>query len=91
MENFIFWEVKDIAEYVETRFDTWNYKIDRPLPMGKKNMIVLMKDKLGGQIMKKIVGLRPETYSYLKDNNDKGKKTKICVIKRKLKLNDYKT
>ena len=54
-------------------------------------MIVLMKDKLGGQIMKKIVGLRPETYSYLKDNNDKGKKTKICVIKRKLKLNDYKT
>ena len=54
-------------------------------------MIVLMKDKLGGQIMKKIVELRPETYSYLKDNNDKGKKTKICVIKRKLKLNDYKT
>ena len=65
-------------------------QIDRCL-WGKKNMIVLMKDKLGGQIMKKIVGLRPETYSYLKDNNDKGKKTKICVIKRKLKLNYYKT
>ena len=65
-------------------------QIDRCL-WEKKNMIVLMKDKLGGQIMKKIVGLRPETYSYLKDNNDKGKKTKICVIKRKLKLNDYKT
>ena len=56
-----------------------------------KRMIVLMKDKLGGQIMKKFVGLHPETYNYLKDNNDKDKETKICVIKRKLKLQDYKT
>ena len=28
---------QDIAEDVETRFDTLNYKIDRPLPMGKIN------------------------------------------------------
>ena len=27
---------KDIAEDVETRFDTSNYEIDRRLPMGKK-------------------------------------------------------
>ena len=66
-------------------------QIDRCLQEKMKRMIVLMKDKLGGQIMKKFVGLHPETYNYLKDNNDKGKKTKICVIKRKLKLNDYKT
>ena len=26
---------KDIAEYVETRFDTSNYKSDRPFPKGK--------------------------------------------------------
>ena len=26
---------KDIAEDVETRFDTTNFKIDRPLPKGK--------------------------------------------------------
>ena len=26
---------KDIAEYVETRFDTSNYGLDRPLPKGK--------------------------------------------------------
>ena len=26
---------KDIAEDVETRFETSNYKLDRPLPKGK--------------------------------------------------------
>ena len=39
--------------------------------------------------MKIFVGLRPKTYSYLKDNDDDGKKakgTKVCVIKR-IKLN----
>ena len=77
---------KDIAEDVETRFDTSNYELDRPLPKGKnKKVIGLMKDELGGQIMKEFVGLRAKTYSYLKDNNDKDKKAKDkekCVIKR---------
>ena len=27
---------KDIAEDVETRFDTLNFELDRPLPKGKK-------------------------------------------------------
>ena len=27
---------KDIAEHVETRFDTSNYELDRPWPNGKK-------------------------------------------------------
>ena len=27
---------KDIANYVENRFDTSNYEVNRPLPMGKK-------------------------------------------------------
>ena len=43
-----------------------------------------MKDDLGGQIMKQIVGLRTKTYSYLKENNDENKKvkgTKECVIR----------
>ena len=26
---------KDIVEYLETRFDTSNYELDRPLPKGK--------------------------------------------------------
>ena len=44
---------KDIAEDVETRFDTSNYElecnsIERPLPKGKnKKVIELMKDELG--------------------------------------------
>ena len=43
--------------------------------------------------MKEFVGLRTRTYSYLKDNNCQDKKvkgTKKCVIKRKLKVEDYK-
>ena len=73
-------------EDVETRFDTSNFERDRPLPKGKnKKVIGLMKDELGGQIMKEFVGLRPKSYSYLKDNNDEDKKakgTKKCVIKK---------
>ena len=96
--NFIFYLktndiYKEIAEYVETRFDTSNYETDRPFPIGKnKKVIALMKDELGAQIMKKFVRLRTRTYSYLKDKNNeykKAKDTKRCVIKRKLKLKDY--
>ena len=43
---------KDVAEDVETRFDTSGYELDRPLPKRKnKNVIALMKEKLGGKIM----------------------------------------
>ena len=38
---------KDIAEDVETRFDTLNYELDGPLPKEKnKKVIGLMKDEL---------------------------------------------
>ena len=47
---------KDIAEDVKTKFDTSNYEINRPLLMGKnKNVIGLMKDEIGGQIIKKLL------------------------------------
>ena len=52
-----------------------------------------MKDELGGKIMTKFVGLRAKTYSYLIDEsseNNKAKDTKSCVIKRKLKLENYR-
>ena len=39
-------------------------------------MIGLMKDELGRQIVKKFVGSRAKTYTYLKDNNDEDKKSK---------------
>ena len=68
---------KDIEEGLQTRFDTSDFDIDRPLPKGKnKKVIGLMKDELDGQIMKEFVGLREKTYSHLKDSNDEDKKQK---------------
>ena len=84
----------DFAEDVETRFDTWNFELDRSLPNGKnKKVIGLIKDELGGHIMKEFVGLRAKEYSYLKYNTDQDKKAeskKKCAINRKLKFQDYK-
>ena len=85
---------KDIANDVECKFDTSNYEVNRPLPMGKnKKVIGLMKDELGGKIITEFVTLRPKTYSYLTDDGKEDKKakgTKKCVIKRIIKFNDYK-
>ena len=89
---------KYVIEDVETRFGTSNYElecnpIDRPLPKGKiEKVIGLMKDELVGTIMVKVVRLT-KTYSYLidygsEDKNTKG--TKTCVIKTKLKFENYK-
>ena len=42
----------DIAKDANTMFDTSNYELERPLPWGKnKNIIGLMKDKLGRKVM----------------------------------------
>ena len=49
----------DIAKDVETRSDTSNYKLDRPLTKEKnKKVIGLMKDELGGKIMTYITAFR---------------------------------
>ena len=81
---------KDIAEDIEKLYDTSNYTVERPLPMGKnKKVIGMMKDELGGRIMKEFIGLRPKCYSYLTDDGNidkKAKGTKKCVIKKKLCL-----
>ena len=42
----------DITKDFQTRFDTSNYELDRPIPKGKKIVIELMKDELGGKLMK---------------------------------------
>ena len=56
---------KDIAEDVESRFDTSNYELDRPLTKGKNKKVTgLMENELGGKTMTKFVGLRAKTYSY---------------------------
>ena len=85
---------EDIANDVENRFDTSNYEVNRPLPMGKnKKIIGLMKDELGGKIIMEFVTLRPKTYLLLTDDGKEDKKakgTKKCVIKKMIKFNDYK-
>ena len=84
----------DIASDVKNRFDTSNYEVKRPLPMGKnKKVIGLMKDELGGKIITEFVTLRPKTYFFLTDDGKEDKKTKGTkkyVIKKMIKFNDYK-
>ena len=78
---------KDIAEDVETRFDTSNYELDRPLPKGKNRKVIgLMKDELVRKIMTKFAGLRAKTYSYLIDDGSDKKDDDGSVIKRKIKF-----
>ena len=53
---------KGIVYDVEKRFDTSNYEINRPLPIGKNEKVIgLMKDELG-KIMTEFVALRPKTF-----------------------------
>ena len=84
---------KDIADDVESRFDTSGYVPNRPLPIGlNKKVIGLMKDELGGEIMKEFVTLRPKMYSYKVGNSEskKCKGIKKCVIKKMISFEDYK-
>ena len=91
---------KDIAHDVYNRFDTLNYGVNTPLPIGKNKKVVgLMKDELGGEIVMDFIALRTKTYSYLKDNDNlkdndkidkKAKGTKKCAIYKMIKFDDYK-
>ena len=85
---------EDVVDDVEKKLDTSNHEINRPLPTKKnKKVIALMKDELGGKIITEFAAQRPKTYSYLMDHGNSDKKakgTKKCVIKRRLKFNDYK-
>ena len=57
---------KDIAEDVETRFDTSNYELDRYYQKEKKKKVIgLIKDELGRKIMTKFAGLTAKTYNCL--------------------------
>ena len=52
-----------------------------------------MKDELGGKIIIKFVALRAKANSCLRDDGTedrKAKDTKKCLIKRKLKFENYK-
>ena len=45
---------------------------------------------IGGKIIKEIVALRPNTYSFLTIVDWKANSTKKCVIKQEIKFHDYK-
>ena len=85
---------EDIASDVDKWFDHPGYIVDRPLPMGKnKKVLRKFKDELEGRIITEFVGLRPNTYSFLIDDfgeKNKNKGAKKCVVKRRLKFNNYK-
>ena len=98
-DSLIVYIKTDDVYKVEIRFDTSNYElecnsIERPLSKGKKKKLIgLMKGELGEKIMIKFVGLRAKTYSYLiheHSKDEKAKGTAKCVIKRKLKFENYK-
>ena len=64
----------DIAKNVQTRFDTSNYELDRPLPIRKnKKVIGSMKVELGRKIMTAFAALIPKTHSYLVNDTDEKK------------------
>ena len=74
----------DIAEDVETRFSTSNYELYKTLPKGKNEKVTgLMKNELGGKIMKKFLRFTAKTYSYLTDDGTEDKRhNKICNKKK---------
>ena len=85
---------KNIADDVESRFNTSGYAPDRPLPVGKnKKVIGLMKDELGGGITKEFVTLRPKMYAYKVGSSEskKCKNIKCCMVKKTISFEDYKT
>ena len=85
---------KGIADDVEARFDTSGYVPDRPLPIGlNKKVIGLMKDELGGEVMREFVSLQPMMYSYKVGNSEpkKCKGIKKCVVRKTISFDDYKT
>ena len=85
---------KDISEDVNKSFDTSNFVHNRPLPIGvNKKVLGVMKDELGGGIIKEFVALRPKAYSYETEDGielRKAKGMKKCVIDKMLGFEDYK-
>ena len=87
---------EDINNDVEKWFDISNYdkNDNRLLQTGiNKKVIGIFKDELGGRIMKEFYAPRAKTYAYLMDDDSEKRKatgTKKCIIKRRIRFEDYK-
>ena len=87
---------EDINNDIERWFDTSNYDKNGKIPLKtgiNKKVIEMFKDELAGKIMKEFSAPRSITYSYLMDDDsekEKAKGTKKCIIKRRMKFEDYK-
>ena len=87
---------EDINNDVEKWFDISNYdkNDNRLIQTGiNKKVIGMFKDELGGRIMKEFYAPRAKIYAYLLDDDSEKKKatgTKKCIIKRRIRFEDYK-
>ena len=86
---------KDIANDVETKFDTSEFPADHPSGIERKNkkVIGMMKDEEGGKIIEEFVGLRAKLYSYkmhVGEEKKKCKGMKKSVVKKNISHQDYK-
>ena len=67
----------DTTKYVEIRFGTSNYELERPLLREKNREVIgLIKDKLSGKTMVEFVALRRNICIYLTDDGDENEKSK---------------
>ena len=90
---------KDIADDVESKFDTSDYPKDHPsitncgfkIGMNKK-VIGYFKDECAGKQITEFVGLRSKCYAYSVDGKEskKCKGTKKGVVKKHMTINHYR-
>lgn len=59
---------------IQNLFNTSNYEVDKPLIIGKKTSIGVLKNE--NRIRIGFVGLRPKIYFYIADDGYVDKKTK---------------
>ena len=86
---------KEIKPDINSRFDTSDLDKNNKFgfPQVNKKVLGLMKDEFGGKIALEFVGLRSKMYCLLIDSNDEIKKAKGVkknVIKKEIKIQDYR-
>ena len=89
---------QDIAEDVESTFDTSDYPKDHPaVALGfkvgcNKKVIGMMKDECAGKQITEFVGLRAKCYAYSVEGIDskKCKGMKKGVVKKRLSIDNYR-